>query len=133
MRSASPPTFKWGSAYARSRIFSLRLFILFKIRLTSNQILLTADKSIPIVVLIALAILAYFVFFKGEVWTGFVYPNADDLTAHRAIGEFPSLEACRSAVLNTISHNGWENADYECGLNCEPSEYGINICKETAE
>lgn len=81
--------------------------------------------------LVALALLVYFLFFDDEVWTGFVYPSADDLTVHREIGDFSSLERCRSAALNRIDHNGWGNADYECGLDCEPSDYGINICKET--
>ena len=71
--------------------------------------------------------------FQVERWEGFVYPNKSDLTVHKNIGEFESLESCRSAARNKLYElNSVSKGDYECGLNCEfKSNYGINICEET--
>jgi hypothetical protein len=65
-----------------------------------------------------------------EEWRGFVYPSRDNLLNHREIGTYSSLEQCRSAALAVITNAKWENADYECGLNCKLSETdsGLNIC-----
>ena len=82
---------------------------------------------------IAVVLGLYFLFFAGEDrWSGYVYPDANNLSVHRSIGDYPTLEECRAAALGTIRAGGWQNADYECGLNCEPhSHMGINVCEKT--
>ncbi len=70
-----------------------------------------------------------------EEWRGFVYPSRNDLTNHREIGTFSSLEDCRAAALSTIEAKGWGGrADYECGLNCEAKlgAGGPLVCEKTA-
>lgn len=80
--------------------------------------------------IIFFAITAYEKIFKG--WTGWVYPSSANLMHDINIGTYSSLEECRGAALDEISdHPEWESPDYECGLNCEPSGYGINVCKKT--
>ena len=69
-----------------------------------------------------------------EEWRGFVYPNRNDLTQHREVGAYGSLEECRSAAIAAIDAAGWGGrADYECGLNCKaklgPS--GPLVCERT--
>ncbi len=68
-----------------------------------------------------------------DEWTGFVYPNRSDLTKHIEIGAFDSFEGCQSSAINTMRRNNWQvSGDYECGLNCRPSEYGgLQVCEET--
>jgi len=71
--------------------------------------------------------------FKEE-WEGFVYPNKNDFTVHRNVGVYESLENCRIAALNTLSHiSSIQEGDYECGLNCEArsSMGGIKVCEKT--
>ena len=47
--------------------------------------------------------------------------------------DFKSLEDCRDACLRKISNAGYQNADYECGLNCKPLSPGADVfvCKKT--
>lgn len=74
---------------------------------------------------------------SAEVWTGYFYPDANNLTNHIETGEFESLEECRD---ETVSYADSMNIpygqyDYECGLNCEAkSGYGgLNVCEETLQ
>ena len=79
--------------------------------------------------------LIYWLWFGGDdVWSGYVYPDASDLMVDRFAGEFSTLEDCRQAALGMIESNGWYNADYECGLNCEPFSPGsdLYVCEETS-
>lgn len=67
-------------------------------------------------------------------WEGFVYPNKNDLTQHRSLGSFPSLEACRAAARRYLADLGSrERGDYECGKNCKDSSSlrGTRVCDET--
>ena len=65
-------------------------------------------------------------------WSGYVYPDASDLTVHVPAGtQYASLEDCRNACVGIIRTNNWQNADYECGYKCKFKD-GINICKETS-
>jgi hypothetical protein len=68
-------------------------------------------------------------------WQGFVYPDRTNLTRHVGLGEFRSLEECRTACRNVLSGLGaLRDGDYECGLNCrdDPGLPGIRVCKETS-
>ena len=51
--------------------------------------------------------------FHEEMWSGWVYPDKANLLVDRPIGNYPSLEACRSAAKRMIAQEGWA-ADYEC-------------------
>ena len=67
----------------------------------------------------------------SERWDGYVYPDRSNLTNFRSAGKgFGSLGECRAACVSMIRSNNWQNADYECGLNCKYKD-GINICKKT--
>jgi hypothetical protein len=70
----------------------------------------------------------------SDTWEGFVYPNKNDLTQHRNLGSFSSLEACRAAAKGLLaSLHALERGDYECGKNCDDGSQlgGIEVCKET--
>ena len=74
-------------------------------------------------------------FFHNDKWDGWVYPNANNLTKYISAGMgFKSLEDCRNACLKKIAISGYQNADYESGLNCKPSYPGADtfICKKTS-
>jgi len=68
----------------------------------------------------------------GDNWRGFIYPNKHDLTVSKFVGQFDSLEACRAKAKSELeSLNATDSGDYECGLNCKKSKYGIEVCKKT--
>lgn len=67
-------------------------------------------------------------------WTGFVYPDAGNLTRSVQIGRFDTFEQCQSASIQTLGafavlHEG----TFECGRRCKPSQSGIQICAETRD
>lgn len=67
-------------------------------------------------------------------WTGFVYPDADNLTRSVEIGRFDTFEKCQSASIQTLGafavlHEG----TFECGLRCKRSETGLQVCTETRD
>ena len=66
-------------------------------------------------------------------WTGTIYPDRDYLNEYKSIGEFKSLEECRSAALNILSNNNsTSKGDYECGLNCKVEDgYSVLVCDKT--
>ena len=67
-----------------------------------------------------------------DEWTGFVYPDRNNLTQHIEIGTFRKLEECRNAAILTMRNNGWATkGDFEFGLNCNSSTMPM-ICKETS-
>lgn len=84
--------------------------------------------------MLATAFLAALILLTGctERWSGFVYPNKQDLTTHQAVGDHSSLESCRRAAADVISGlpGGGRNADYECGLDCK-SRSGMLVCTRT--
>ena len=70
----------------------------------------------------------------SDQWEGFVYPNKTDLTTHRNIGHFSSLEDCRAAARGVLAElKAVDRGDYECGKNCDDGSQlgGIKVCKET--
>jgi hypothetical protein len=74
--------------------------------------------------------------FWNDKWSGWVYPDKNDLTKYTKIGtEFSSLEDCRGQCKKTIASAGYPNADYECDLNCKPMNSNdpnsVMICKKT--
>lgn len=75
----------------------------------------------------------------GPTWTGYVREAIEDPDPKKGhiLGEFHSLEACRAACLSLIREREcpgegcWPNPDYECGVECQPNGYGLNLCART--
>lgn len=87
-------------------------------------------RSITAIVIAALAMSGCF---KDE-WSGFVYPNKNDLTEHINIGTYKSLEECRASAVSALNKiSPISVGDYECGLNCESrSGMGdVKVCEKT--
>ena len=74
---------------------------------------------------------------EPDTWNGWVYPDGANLLVDQPIGEFETLELCRDTALAKLESEKLYRdgkpvkGDYECGLNCESSAHGINICEET--
>lgn len=101
-------------------------------------------KLIILILIIFVGRYLYINHFKKEEWTGFFYPNAEDLSEWTESSEvFKDIESCRDWVLyqRNIAHSKnpefYDNfgySDYECGLNCEfRAEYGLNVCEKTVQ
>jgi hypothetical protein len=70
----------------------------------------------------------------SDSWEGFVYPNKNDLTRHRNLGNFNSLDECRAAARGVLAElKALDRGDYECGKNCDDGSRmgGIKVCEET--
>ena len=70
----------------------------------------------------------------SDSWEGFVYPNRNDLTRHRNLGKFESLETCRASAFGFLAEiKALDSGDYECGKNCDNGSNfsGIKLCEET--
>lgn len=71
----------------------------------------------------------------SDRWEGFVYPNRNNLSNHRNLGAFESLEMCRAAAKGFLTEiKALESGDYECGKNCDNGSNfssGIKVCEET--
>jgi hypothetical protein len=69
---------------------------------------------------------------KVDRWQGWFYPDSSNLTKAVELGEFESLEGCRAAAQARVrTAEEPRDTDYECGKNCRPSDYGLNVCEET--
>jgi hypothetical protein len=72
-----------------------------------------------------------------EVWTGFLYPDAADLSNHIETGVFDTLEQCRDKTVSYANsmNISYGQYDYECGLNCSPRANmgGLNVCEKTEQ
>lgn len=74
-------------------------------------------------------------------WSGWLYPDANNLSAKFQLGNFASLSACRAAALGMMSLSGQLRdeddelivSDYECGRACKPHPQftGIKVCSQT--
>ena len=86
---------------------------------------------------ILLAVGAYFLYqgrSSTEEWTGVFYPNRSNLTVHQIVGNFDTLDMCRSELIGRAnSQENPNNADWECGLDCRPYEGDpeMLICEKT--
>jgi hypothetical protein len=76
-----------------------------------------------------LVILAVLGFKKStDSWTGIVYPDRSNLSNFKNIGEFKSLDECRSKSIYFLREiSAQSSGDFECGLNCK----GLT-CEETS-
>ena len=88
-------------------------------------------KKLPKILVLMVLILGVITGCSKEEWSGFVYPNKNNLLDHRNIGTYSSLEQCRDAALSLMSSSNWHNGDYECGLKWKSSSYGVMVCDKT--
>ena len=73
---------------------------------------------------------------QRTLWTGFVYPDAEDLTVSVEIGRFDTFEQCRSGALKTLEAFGRSQAGaFECGRACSRNDDTGNlaVCAETRD
>jgi hypothetical protein len=70
---------------------------------------------------------------RAPEWTGWVYPNRNDLTLSVSLGGFKTFEQCQQASIDRLrGFSDPDAGDYECGFKCRWSPtLGINVCKET--
>ncbi|MCE3233132.1 MAG: hypothetical protein K0R98_1389 [Rickettsiaceae bacterium] len=87
-------------------------------------------KKYKIIICIILPLLSVISCFKNT-WSGFYYPNKNDLTVDEFVGDFSTLEDCRQAIHAIINSTNNQNADYECGLNCDRLKGKPYICEKT--
>jgi uncharacterized protein YxeA len=90
-------------------------------------------KKIFIIILFIIVIFTLSNVFKKDVWTGYFYPDMNNLSSWIKSGEtFGSIEECRDWVDNTAIDLDLQRDvyDYECGLNCRYKN-GFNVCEET--
>lgn len=63
-------------------------------------------------------------------WTGFYYPDFNDMSKWTTSPKLDSLDECRDWVDGVADYS--KMFDYECGYKCEYNAgYGLNICEET--
>ena len=100
--------------------------------MTTGALLERAFLCVPLVGLAVLVTACV----TEDTWTGHVYPSKDKLSVSRMIGVYSSLQECRDAATGVIAFEGWINADYECGLNCEKLfkeiPDSVLVCKQTS-
>ncbi len=72
---------------------------------------------------------------QPDQWTGWVYPNAGNLTHSVEIGRFDTFEQCRASAVNTLAAYGrTDSGAFECGRDCRRlGPTGLNICAETRD
>lgn len=84
---------------------------------------------------IVVAIILFFVwkwYDGGGPWTGWVYPEASDLSRSVQLGEFKTFEQCQQVAIDGLRSLHAYDGDYECGRRCKFNPtYGMNVCKET--
>lgn len=101
-------------------------------------------KIIVLILVVFVGRYLYINHLKKEEWTGFFYPNAEDLSEWTESDRLlDSIDSCRDwvdtqlniYVINNPGTNIKEvNYDYECGLNCKfRANYGFNVCEETIQ
>lgn len=67
-------------------------------------------------------------------WKGWVYPDRANEDLDWKLGRFASLQECRLAAQSVIR---WlpdkAKADYECGYQCQPSQFlrRLDVCSQT--
>ena len=91
-------------------------------------------KKIINLILLILLIIVIKKLFTRNIYIGFFYPDAQNLTDWKRSGELKSLEECRDWVYSQVSYYKDNSWDYECGKNCKyKSEFDIYYCEETLE
>lgn len=69
-----------------------------------------------------------------DVWSGYFYPDQNNLSNWVEGGNFDSLESCRNWAVNYgyLKSIPVSDYDYECGLNCKYKD-GFNVCEKTEQ
>ena len=65
-----------------------------------------------------------------------VYPDKNNLSDSINFEEIKSLQICRTNAATIINQGNYDNADYECGINCKKSINSFGeityFCKSTS-
>lgn len=69
---------------------------------------------------------------EREEWTGWAYPNANDMTLSVGLSGFDTFEQCQQATIDRL--RAFPNPDaaaYACGRGCKwHPELQLNMCAE---
>lgn len=75
---------------------------------------------------------------QQERWEATVYPVEGSLATYQRLGDFASIEQCRTAARTLLEALDAPAGDFECGLDCRPQmEQGrsavesMHICEES--
>ena len=64
-------------------------------------------------------------------WDAFIY-TGENLLTNETIRGFKTFELCQQAAIDRLRAARADGGGaYECGYKCGPSEYGVDVCKET--
>lgn len=69
-----------------------------------------------------------------DAWTGFVYPDRENLRDSVSLGSFKSKIRCAAASIDVLDRiDALDRGDYECGLNCKRDEDlpALLVCDST--
>ena len=89
-----------------------------------KEVSLMQKISMAMMILISMSGCSFFK--NSDSYLGIVYPDKSNLTEHRIIGEYSTLNECLKAVNASVSSEG----SYECGKNCDRSKMPM-VCEET--
>ena len=90
-------------------------------------------KLVTTIILLCFSVAALSAYSPVE-WEGFICQNSENLSIHRNIGIYESLESCTVASIDMLAQLGASNREtYECGLNCRLTGYQVSICEENRE
>lgn len=70
---------------------------------------------------------------RAKEWTGWAYPDRNDLTKSESLSGFKSFEECQKATIAKLrSFPDPDAGDYECGYMCRwDASMQTNVCNET--
>jgi hypothetical protein len=70
---------------------------------------------------------------RAKEWTGWAYPDRNDLTKSESLSGFKSFEECQEATIAKLrSFPDPDAGDYECGYMCRwDASMQTNVCNET--
>lgn len=71
----------------------------------------------------------------NESWTAWVYPDVSNIKRSLELGQYPSLEQCKTASLSKLEAlKLTQRGTYKCGLNCSYNE-GLKtlICEKLSK
>lgn len=70
---------------------------------------------------------------RPEAWTGWAYPNRENLTYSVSLTGFRTFEQCQEATIGALrTFSDPDAGDYECGFKCRwDPNFQTNVCKTT--
>lgn len=70
---------------------------------------------------------------RAKEWTGWAYPDRNDLSKSESLSGFKTFEECQEATIAKLrTYHDPGAGDYECGYMCRyDSHLQTNVCRET--